>query len=105
MAGPGDGGVLKRNYTTLHYLIHAPNFIRLFWRLFRDKRVSFLPRTVIALGLAYFAIPLDLVPEFPLVVVGYIDDIIVMVLALKAFIRLCPRNVVEEHVQLIDQGG
>jgi len=29
----------------------------------------------------------------------------VVYFAFKAFIRLCPRTVVEEHVHLIDQGG
>ena len=99
-----DGG-LRRNYTTLHYLIHAPNFIRLFWRLFTDKRVSFLPKLVMAVGAIYFVVPLDGIPDFPLVGLGYLDDIVVLYVTAKLFIRLCPRNIVEEHVQLIDKGG
>lgn len=105
MARPGDGGGLKPSRTTLHYLIHAPNFIRLFWRLLNDKRVSFLPKTALAIGVLYFFFPLDALPDFPLVGLGYLDDIVVLALTTKLFIRLCPRNVVAEHVQLIDQGG
>ena len=105
MDSPGDGGVLKRNYTTFHYLMHAPNFIRLFWRLFTDKRVSMIPKSVIFIGLLYFVFPLDAFPDFPLVGLGYLDDIFVLFMAAKLFVRLCPRNVVEEHVQLIDQGA
>lgn len=105
MAQTGDGDGLKRNYTSLHYLIHAPNFVRLFWRLLNDKRVSFLPKLVMGLGVLYFIVPLDALPDFPLIGLGYLDDIIVITLAVKLFVKLCPRNVVEEHVQLIDDGG
>ena len=99
------GGGLGRSMSTLQLLIHAPNFIRLFWRLYQDKRVSFLPKAVLALGVLYFIIPLDLIPEFPLVFLGYFDDAAIMYVAVRLFIKLCPSNVVQEHVRLIDQGG
>lgn len=105
MSRPGAGGGLRRNYTLLHYLIHAPNFIRLFWRLLTDRRVSFLPKLVMAIGILYFVWPLDLIPAFPFVGLGLLDDIIVLYVASKLFMRLCPRNVVEEHVRLIDRGA
>lgn len=101
----GDGGGLRRNYTLLHYLIHAPNFIRLFLRLMTDRRVSFLPKTIMAAGLLYFVSPLDLIPAFPFIGLGLLDDIIVLYVTAKLFVRLCPRNVVEEHVRLIDRGA
>jgi len=96
---------LNRKYSTFHYLMHAPNFIRLFWRLFNDRRVWFLPKALLALGLIYVVSPLDLVPGFPLVFLGYLDDVAVLFVTAKIFIWLCPNNVVREHVQLIDQGG
>lgn len=101
----GDGGGLRRNYTLLHYLIHGPNFIRLFWRLLTDRRVSFLPKLVMAVGILYLAWPLDLIPAFPFIGLGLLDDIIVLYVTAKLFMRLCPRNVVEEHVRLIDRGA
>jgi len=104
--GPfGGGGALKRSYSTLQYLMHAPHFIRLFWRLLQDKRVGLAPKLVLVVGLIYFVAPLDLIPDFPLVGLGWTDDIIVLYLAAKAFVRLCPRQVVAEHVALIDQGA
>jgi hypothetical protein len=36
---------------------------------------------------------------------GYLDNLLVLYLTAKLFIRLCPPNVVQEHVQLIDQGA
>lgn len=89
----------------LRMLLHLPNFIRLYSRLWRDPRVSLIPKAVLAAGIAYFIIPTDLLPDFPLIGLGHVDDIAVLIGALRLFISLCPRSVVEEHVQLIDQGG
>ena len=86
-------------------LLHIPNFIKLYWRLFMDRRVSWLPKTVLVAGMLYFVVPMDMIPDFPLVPVGWLDDTVVLVLALKAFMKLCPPRVVQEHVQLIDEGG
>lgn len=89
------------------FLMHLPNFIRLYWRLLRDPRVGMLAKLVMVLGITYVVIPLDLLPIYlaPLAGLGLLDDIIVFYIASRAFIRLCPRTVVEEHVYLIDQGG
>lgn len=101
----GAGGPLRRNFNTMHYLIHAPNFIRLFWRLLRDPRVSVLAKLPLLIGVVYFVAPLDMIPDFPLVGLGWADDIIVLYLGALAFVRMCPRNVVAEHIRLIDEGG
>ena len=101
---PGNNS-LGRNFNTLQYLIHAPNFIRLFWRLFNDKRVGMLPRVLLVIGVLYFVSPLDLLPDFPLVGLGWMDDFFVLYMMAKAFIRLCPKQVVAEHVSLINQGA
>jgi len=88
-------------------LAHLPNFVKLYWRLFRDPRVGWLPKLVLVAGIAYFLVPSDLLPDFlaPLAGLGLVDDAVVVYFAVKGFIRLCPRTVVEEHVHLIDQGG
>ncbi len=83
-------------------LLHIPNFIKLYWRLFTDRRVSWLPKAVLVASILYLIIPYDIDFLGP---VGYLDDIAVLIIAAKAFIKLCPRRVVQEHVQLIDQGG
>lgn len=89
----------------LRLLLHAPNLIKLYWRIFMDRRVSVLPKAVLVAGVLYVVIPFDFIPDFPLVGIGQMDDIAVLALALKAFISLAPRSVVEEHVRLIDEGG
>ena len=88
----------------LRLLMHAPNLIKLYWRIFTDRRVSVIPKIILVAGIAYFIIPMDFIPDFPLLGLGQLDDLAVMALALKAFITLAPRSVVEEHVRLIDEG-
>ena len=92
-------------WAMLRLVSHAPNLVRLYWRLLRDPRVSLPAKAVLLAGVAYFVSPLDLIPDFPLIGLGWLDDIVVMMLAGQMFIRLCPPRVVEEHVRLIDEGG
>lgn len=85
-------------------LRHLPSFARLYWRLFRDRRVSLLPKALLALTVAYLLWPLDLVPEL-LPVVGAMDDVAVGLAGLWLFVRLCPPAVVREHVLTIAAGA
>ncbi len=78
-------------------LRHLPNFARLYWRLFRDRRVSILPKALLVLTLAYVISPFDVIPDF-IPVIGEMDDIAVVLSGLWLFIRLCPPEVVREIV-------
>jgi len=89
---------------TLRLIAHLPSFIKLYSRLFADKRVSWLPKAVLVAGLLYALVPFDAIFDFALPV-GVIDDTAVAIGALWAFIKLCPKRIVQEHVQIIDQGG
>lgn len=90
---------------SLRLLLNLPNLARLYWRLFKDPRVGWLAKLVLLAGVAYVLVPIDMIIDLPFAIPGYLDDAIVMALALKAFIKLCPPNVVREHVMIIDQGG
>ena len=90
-----------RNFFQL--LIHLPNFFKLFARLIRDPRVSFSPKLVVAGILAYVVLPTDLLPDF-LVGIGQIDDLVVILVGLKLFLKLCPPEVVQEHLAMIAAG-
>ncbi len=87
------------------FVAHLPGLVRLHWRLLRDPRVSVFAKAVLVAGVAYFVMPVDLIPDFPLVGIGWLDDIAVLTLAAQMFMRLCPPRVVQEHVRLIDEGG
>ena len=88
---------------SLRAALHVPNLVRLYARLLRDPRVSWAAKGVFAAAVAYFLFPLDVISDFMLGL-GQIDDIVVLILGVKGFLALCPKNVVEEHVRLIDQG-
>lgn len=81
----------------LQVLRHLPNFARLYWRLFRDRRVSILPKALLVLTLVYVISPFDVIPDF-LPVIGEMDDVAVVLSGLWLFIRLCPPEVVREMV-------
>jgi uncharacterized membrane protein YkvA (DUF1232 family) len=68
--------------------------LRLTWRLFRDPRVSPALKAIPLLGLAYAIWPVDLLPDV-LPVLGQLDDLAVILLAINAFIQLCPPEVIE----------
>jgi uncharacterized membrane protein YkvA (DUF1232 family) len=79
---------------------HLPSFARLYWRLFRDRRVSVLPKALLVLIGVYLFSPLDVVPDF-VPVLGAMDDFVVGLAGLWLFVKLCPPPVVGEHVARI----
>ncbi len=70
---------------------------RLAWRLFRDPRVSGASKLIIpGLAVAYLLFPADLLPDvFP--VVGQLDDLALIALAMKLFVDTCPKWLVQAH--------
>jgi len=85
-------------------LLHLPNFARLYWRLFRERRVPILPKALLVLTLVYVVSPLDVIPDF-IPVIGEMDDVVVVLSGLWLFIRLCPPEVVSEVVHEIAAGA
>lgn len=74
----------------------VPDVLRLLRDLAGD---STLPRGVrlrLFLLLGYLLMPLDLVPDF-LPVVGYADDVVVVVLALRSVVRAAGPDALERH--------
>lgn len=60
----------------LEYLLAAPDLFVLLSRLVTDPRVPGNVKAKVAAGLAYFLMPLDLIPDF-LGPVGMLDDVFV----------------------------
>jgi len=76
--------------------------IRLIWRLFKDPRVpAWLKTLVILIPIVYILLPIDISPDAT-PILGQIDDIILALLALKVFLELSPRRVVEEQKRQIE---
>jgi uncharacterized membrane protein YkvA (DUF1232 family) len=87
----------------LQVVVHLPDFARLYWRLFRDRRVSVVAKALLVSTLAYIIWPADLLPDF-IPVIGEIDDVAVVLSGLWLFIRLCPAEIVRERVREIGEG-
>ncbi len=87
----------------IRLLWHLPNFFRLYWRLFKDRRVPVRAKAVLIAAALYVLSPLDFVPELFNPLFGIIDDLGVILLAARWFISLCPPDVVHERVREISE--
>jgi uncharacterized membrane protein YkvA (DUF1232 family) len=72
---------------------------RLAWRLLRDSRVPGWVKLVPVAGILYLLSPIDILPEAILPVVGEVDDIVLLLMAVKLFVDLSPPGVVREHLR------
>jgi len=73
--------------------------IKLIWRLMRDARVSPWLKALPLLGLLYLLVPIDLISEIALPLVGEVDDAAVLWLTNYVFLELCPPEIVSQHVR------
>ncbi|CAN5129883.1 hypothetical protein BH18CHL2_BH18CHL2_03110 [soil metagenome] len=80
-----------------------PTYARLVWGLARDARVPATQKLVLAGVIGYLLMPLDLIPDF-IPVLGQLDDVAVLLLGLDLFIRVAPKEVVDEHLARIERG-
>lgn len=64
-----DDGIYK------DILKHCPDLFQLLCNLLKDKRTDWHTRLSINAALAYFVVPVDIIPEEKHGVIGYIDDI------------------------------
>lgn len=71
--------------------------IKLIWRLLNDGRVSPWLKMIVPATLLYLLFPVDIVPDIA-PGLGQLDDIAVILLGLKFFIEMCPREVVRQHL-------
>ena len=74
----------------------VPDCALLFSRLVRDERLPRRHKLVLALLVAYLALPFDLVPDV-IPVAGQLDDALLVALALRTILRGSGRQLVQEH--------
>jgi uncharacterized membrane protein YkvA (DUF1232 family) len=77
--------------------------LRLAWRLMREPRVPLLAKALPALAVLYVLSPLDFIPDV-LPVLGQMDDIGILILSVKLFLRMCPSSVASFHAGAITSG-
>lgn len=73
-----------------------PDCVVLVRRLFRDPRVPRGHKLLLGALVGYLALPIDLVPDF-IPVAGHIDDVLVVVLALRVVLRASGGELLREH--------
>jgi hypothetical protein len=75
--------------------LRLANYLKLFYRLLLDRRVSYLLK-LIPLGAVIYAIsPVDWI-------IPVIDDLVIAWLAVFLFVELCPPEIVVEHRKAIE---
>ncbi|MGH8913715.1 MAG: YkvA family protein [Acidimicrobiia bacterium] len=77
-------------------VLMIPNLVKLVGRLLKDPRVPRRSKVVLGFAALYVASPIDLVPEF-IPVIGWADDLLLVIYALDSLIERAGSEVVEEH--------
>ena len=75
-----------------------PRYVKLGWLLMNDPTVSGRGKVALGGGLAYAISPIDPVPGF-IPVLGQIDDIAVLLLAVRLALKSAPTEVAERRLQ------
>jgi len=77
--------------------------IRVSLRLLREPCVPLLFKLIPVAAAAYVISPLDFVPDV-LPIIGQLDDLGIVFIALEAFIRVAPVDAVDFHRSAVAQG-
>ncbi|HLM69578.1 MAG TPA: DUF1232 domain-containing protein [Longimicrobium sp.] len=91
----GRGGVSRDTLTGI--LRDVPSFLKLFARLARDPRVSKVDKAIVAAVLVYFVSPIDLVPDWIVPVVGQMEDVYLLALAVSRLVNNAGVDVLLDH--------
>ena len=75
--------------------------MRTFFRILGDRHTPNLARLVLGCALIYWLLPADLIADDSLLP-GFLDDLVVLVIAAKAFMYLCPDSLVARHVAAVE---
>jgi uncharacterized membrane protein YkvA (DUF1232 family) len=78
----------------------APIYARLMWALVMDERTPMSRKVLLAGALGYLILPADLIPD-RIPVIGGLDDLVVMVLAVDVFLDGVPHEVLVEKLDVL----
>lgn len=65
-------------------------------RLMLDRRVPIWSKLIIPASIIYMVSPIDFMPDF-LLFLGWIDDIVALLLGVTLFLMAVPRDILREH--------
>ncbi len=92
-----NGFLDKHNFQYADLLLAAPDFFHLLVKLSMDKRVSADRKVKLVVGIAYFIMPFDFLPEAIFGPIGYMDDLAVAAYILNQFVNQEDADLVREH--------
>jgi uncharacterized membrane protein YkvA (DUF1232 family) len=78
-------------------LTRIPQYVKLGWLLMNDPTVSGVGKAALGGGLAYAISPIDPVPGF-IPVLGQLDDLAVLLLAIRMALKSCPTEVADARL-------
>ncbi|MGH8871822.1 MAG: YkvA family protein [Acidimicrobiia bacterium] len=93
---PPEGESIQARQLVKDAVLMLPNLVKLVGRLLRDPRVPRRSKVALGLAAAYVASPIDLIPEF-IPVVGWADDVILLLFAIDSLIERAGPEIVDEH--------
>lgn len=92
---PPDGRSLQGRQLMQDAVLMMPNLVKLVARLLKDPRVPRRAKITLGIAVAYVASPVDLIPEM-IPVIGWADDVLIIMFALDSLIHRAGDDVVEE---------
>jgi len=80
----------------IEYVLAAPDLFYLLCRLAIDKDVPLQHKAKLAIGIAYFVSPIDLIPD-PIPLIGLLDDIAVAAYVLNGMFSALDPEIIRRH--------
>jgi len=93
---PPEGSSLQSQRLIADAALMLPNLVKLVGRLLLDPRVPRRAKITLGLAAAYVVSPVDLIPDI-IPVIGWADDVILMMFAIDSLIERAGQEIVEEH--------
>lgn len=93
---PPEGRSLQSRQLIEDAVMMVPNIVRLVGRLLKDPRVPRRAKITLGLAAAYVVSPIDLIPEV-IPVIGWADDVLLLMFAIDSLIERAGADVVTEH--------
>lgn len=97
--GRTRGGAAPRTgakRTLIGTITQIPAYLRLMGGLLTDPRVAVLDKVLLGVAVAYVVAPIDLIPDF-IPFIGQVDDVFIVVLALRRLIANAGMRVIRDH--------
>lgn len=86
-----------KDHPWLRYVLLAPDLLHLLLCLMADPQIPAKPKSMLAGVLAYFVLPVDLLPEGLIGPVGYLDDVALTAFALNQLLNHADPAILRRH--------